>query len=35
VLAINTRRGAGPTASEADGQDPASQVFTDKAIATL
>jgi pilus assembly protein CpaB len=35
VLAINTRLGAGPTASEADGQDPASQVFTDKAIATL
>jgi len=36
VLAINTRLGAGPAAdASTENQDPSTQAFADKAIATL
>ena len=35
VLAINTRLGSGPAAEATEGQDPSTQAFADKAIATL
>ncbi|MBN9303701.1 MAG: Flp pilus assembly protein CpaB [Devosia sp. 67-54] len=35
VLAINTRLGTGPAAADAESQDPSTQAFSDRAIATL